>query len=96
MGLPRTTHPWLQPFYDALDGSGTRQVQLGSSTGTVGLYGATGIAGRLSTGTAGITGITGAGNMTDFSMVWISGGTGNFYRLDDIVIALKNCGILKP
>lgn len=57
MGLPRTTHRWLQPLYDALDGRGTRQPQIGSSTGTIGLYGATGIA-QIATGGAGILSAT--------------------------------------
>lgn len=91
----RPTHQWLKPFFDVLDGSSVQQPRIGSSTGTVGLYGVTGIA-RLATGTAGITGVTGAGGMTAFSMVWINGGTGNFYTLSDVVVALKNCGILKP
>jgi hypothetical protein len=95
MSIPRTTHTWLAPLYDALEGRGTRQPQIGSATGTVGLYGATGIA-RLATGTAGITGLTGAGGMTAFSMVWINGGSGAFYTLTDVVAALKNVGILKP
>ncbi len=95
MSLPRTTHRWLQPLYDALDGRGTRQPQIGTSTGTVGLYGATGV-GRIATGTAGITGTTGAGGMTAFERVWINGGSGNWYTLSDIVTALKNVGILKP
>lgn len=94
MSMPRTTHKWLQPLYDALDGRGIRQPQIGSPTGTVGIYGATGIA-QLASGTAGITGLTGAGGMTAFSMVWINGGSGAYYTLSDIVTALKNVGILK-
>lgn len=96
MGLPRTTHQWLQPLYNALDGKGTRQPQLGSSTGTLGFYGTTGIAGRLATGTAGITGFTGAGSNTGTLSLWFNGGTGSWYTQSDVIIALKNCGILKP
>lgn len=43
MTMPRSTHGYLQPFFDAIDGRGTRQPQIGSPSGTVGLYGATGI-----------------------------------------------------
>ncbi len=95
MSLPRTTHTWLRPFYDCLEGKTTRQLQLGSPTGTIGLYGATGVRSQLATGTAGITGVTGAGGMTAFSQVWINGGTGSYYTLSDVVVALKNVGILK-
>lgn len=93
MGLPRTTHSWLQKFYDALDGRGTRQPQIGSPTGTIGFYGTTGVAGRLATGTNGITGWTGAGSST-VSNIWWNGGTGTYYRVDDLVRAMKNCGLL--
>lgn len=92
----RITHSWLKPLYDELEGRGAlRQPQIGCSTGTVGIYGATGIA-QLATGTAGITGLTGAGGMTAFSQVWINGGSGAYYQLSDVVCALKNVGILKP
>ena len=95
MSVPRTTHQFLQPFYDALEGRGIRQPQIGSATGTVGLYGATGVA-QLPTGTAGTTGITGMGQNTGFNAIWLNGGSGSYYTLSDMVTALKNVGILKP
>jgi hypothetical protein len=92
MSMPRTTHPWLQPLYDALEGRGTRQPQLGSATGTVGLYGATGIA-RLATGTMAPP----AGSITGASgLLWANGGSGSYYHQNDVVAALKNLGVLKP
>jgi hypothetical protein len=91
----RPTHQWLKPLFDVLDGVGVQQPRIGSSTGTVGLYGATGIAPRLATGTAGITGWTGAGSST-VSQIWFNGGTGSFYTVSDAILALKNLGALKP
>lgn len=91
----RPTHTWLKPLFDVLDGSGTQQPRLGSSTGTVGLYGVTGIA-RIATGTAGITGVTGAGGNTGPSVWWFNGGSGSWYTISDVVVALKNIGVLKP
>lgn len=86
--------------YSGMQGVGVAQgvpiARFGNASGTIGMYGSTGPAGQLATGTAGITGLTGAGGMTAFSMVWINGGSGAYYRLTDIVTALKNVGILKP
>jgi hypothetical protein len=92
MSIKRPTHTWLKPVLDNLDGL-TKQ-PFGVATSVHGFYGQTGIA-QLATGTAGITGITGAGGMTAFSQVWINGGSGAYYQLQDIVTALKNVGILK-
>ena len=93
MAFPRTTQTWLKPLYDALDGRGVRQPVMGSSTGTIGMYGTTGIAGRLATGTAGITAWTGAG--ASAGLLWFNGGSGAFYTIGDVVVALKNMGVLK-
>lgn len=92
MSIKRTTHTWLKPVFDNLDG--ITKNPFGVATSVHGLYGQTGVA-QLATGTAGITGMTGAGGMTAFSQVWINGGSGAYYQLQDIVTALKNVGILK-
>lgn len=93
MSIPRTTHQWLQALYDRLEGKSSQPLNLGSPTGLLGFYGATGVA-RLATGTAGITGWTGAGATSAFT--WINGGSGTYYTPSDVVLALKNVGILKP
>lgn len=95
MAIPRNTHTWLKALYDRLEGKTAASLVLGSSTGVIGLYGASGTA-RLATGTAGITGVTGAGGNTGPSVWWFNGGSGNYYRIDDLVVALKNAGVLKP
>ncbi len=74
--------------------SDARTAQLGSPTGNLGLYGASG-GPQLATGTAGITGLTGIG-ASGFGSVWFNGGSGSYYTLPDVVTALKNAGILKP
>lgn len=94
MSVPRTTHQWLQPLYNFLEGKVSRHLQFGSSTGVIGLYGSTGLAPILASGTAGITGWTGPGSPS--GILWFNGGTGNYYTQNDIVLALKNIGILKP
>jgi hypothetical protein len=92
MSTKRPTHTWLKPVLDDLNGLSQRP--FGVATSLHGLYGQTGIA-QLATGTAGITGVTGAGGMTAFSMAWFNGGSGAYYKIEDIVTALKNVGILK-
>jgi hypothetical protein len=93
MSIPRTTHTWLEPFYDVLEGKTARSLSLGSPTGYLGFFGASG--GRqLSTGTAGITGWTGLGSPSGIH--WFNGGTGAYYTNSDVVLALKNIGVLKP
>lgn len=93
MPFPRSTHQWLRHVYAALNGR--TYLSLGSPTGAIGLYGATGTAGQLATGTAGITGWTGAGSST-VSQIWFNGGTGTFYTISDLVLMGKNAGLLKP
>lgn len=91
MSMKRTTHTWLKPVWDNLDGLTSRP--LGVATSVHGFYGQTGIA-QLATGTAGITGLTGIG-ASGFGSVWFNGGSGAYYTLSDVVVALKNVGILK-
>ena len=106
MGIPykvRTTHQWLQPLYNWLEGKTSDQLQLGSSTGILGLYGATG-APRLSSAAAAygggggagyFSGVTGAGiPIGPSGTAMYNGGTGTFYATNDVVRALKNAGIL--
>ncbi len=93
MAVPRTTHQWLQPLYDFLSGKGTGFTTLGSSTGVIGLYGATGAA-RIATGTNSVLGTSSVGNSGILSVA--NGGTGTYYNENDIVLALKNLGVLKP
>lgn len=83
MGVPYTTHQWLRPLYDYLSGKGTGFTTLGSPTGVMGLYGATGAA-PLPTGGLYVGGSA------------YNGGSGTAYTQGDIVIALKNLGVLKP
>ncbi len=106
MSIPRTTHPWLKPFYDMMEGKGTRQPQIGSSTGTIGMYGVTGIAPRLATGGLNLsatflgasgfasTGIGASGLYTHLARFAAHGGTGTPYTLDDLVRSLKNLTII--
>lgn len=101
----RPGNQWLQPFFNLLEGKhpSTQQLQLGSSTGVIGLYGATGF-GRLSaaaasygtTGGAGyFSGVTGLlAPIGPSGTAMYNGGGGNFYGPNDIVRALKNVGIL--
>jgi hypothetical protein len=89
MSVPRTTHPWLQPFYNALEGKKSRPLQLGSASGAMGFYGASGIqrpTGIGATGSAAGGGVTG----TSFFDLRTNGGTGvQYYTLSDIVAILK-------
>lgn len=84
MSIPRTTHTWLQPLYNALEGKKARPLQLGSPTGALGLYGASGI--LRPTGLGAITASTGLSGYDTKS----NGGTGTqFYSLQDLVLILK-------
>ena len=110
LGRARTTHTWLKPLYDLLEGKTSASLSIGSSTGIVGLYGSSGLAVQLATGTNGLfnnatsfgasgfgaTGIGGSGLYVHLGRASYNGGTGNFYTSNDIVTALKNVGILKP
>lgn len=97
MGVPITTHQWLRPLYNALNGrsaspTGVAYTQLGSATGLLGVYGATG--GRqISTGTNSIGAATGLGNSGG---LWFNGGSGAYYTQNDVVLALKVMGVIKP
>lgn len=92
MSCPRTTHQWLQPLYNFLDGKTSRP--LGVSTGFFGVYGVTGIkqpTGVGSTGSAALGGVTG----TTFFDMRSNGGTGtNYYTLTDLVADLKAQGLI--
>lgn len=94
MSIPRTTHQWLRPLYDALDGHAKRPLQFGSPTSYFGVYGVSGAiqyVGVGSTGTAAGGGPTGSSFFDQRS----NGGTGtNYYTLTDIVQALKGVGII--
>lgn len=97
-GIPRTTHTWLKPLYDVLQGKqkagGPAGLNFGSPTGVMGFYGATGIAqptGVGMTGSAVLGGVTGA-TFFDFRT---NGGTGTqFFTFTDVVNALKLQGLL--
>jgi hypothetical protein len=94
MSIPRTTHQWLQPLYNVLDGHASRPLQLSSPTGIVGFFGASGI--KQPTG-LGVTGSAAAGGVTGttFFDLRTNGGTGtNYYTLTDVVADLKGLGIL--
>jgi hypothetical protein len=106
MAIPRTTHPWLQPFYDCLQGKGSSVLNIGSSTGILGLYGASGFA-RVATGGNGIlsatyigasgfasTGLGASGLYVHLARFADNGGSGTPYTLSDIVRQMKNMGAL--
>lgn len=88
MSIPRTTHQWLKPLYDMLDGHGKRALVLGSPTSVIGMYGYTGVKQPTGVGaTAGTTGATGTLTLAS------NGGTGtNFYTFGDLVLFLKQRG----
>lgn len=94
MSIPRTTHQWLKPFYDMLEGKGNRPLQLGSPTGALGFFGTSGLA-RVATGTYGSTAGTTAG-ASGLLTLRSNGGTGTLVTLDDVVRALKSHGFLLP
>lgn len=87
MSVKRTTHTWLQPLYNNLDG--ITKNPFGVATSVHGFYGQTGIP-QISTGTASLNNATGGSGM-----LWYNGGSGAFYNTNDIVLQLKNLGILK-
>jgi len=92
MSVPRTTHQWLKPLYDMLEGKGGRNTQFGSPTLPIGLYGFTGFL-PLTTAAAGqVTGATGAGLPSGLG--FFNGGTGTCFTVNDVVKALKNLGVL--
>lgn len=88
--------------------TGLAVTQFGSSTGIVGFYGqtgakqiATGGIGLMSATNLGVSGIaaTGlglSGLFYDLANAGWNGGTGTVYSVNDVVVALKNIGILKP
>ncbi len=64
-----------------------------SSTDKVGFFGATPVAQQSTTGTT--TGFTAGGGTTATSSSTLTGGTGtSAYTVGDIVLALKNLGVL--
>lgn len=97
IGVPITTHQWLQPLYRWLGGKGvTAAASFGSPTGRLGFFGASGIqqpTGIGSTGGAAAGGPTG----TTFFDMRSNGGTGtNYYTFNDVVLDLKRLGLLAP
>jgi hypothetical protein len=95
MSIPRTTHQWLRPIYDVLDGHSIRPLQLSSPTGIMGFFGASGI--KQPTG-IGFTGSASLGGSTGVSFYDLrsNGGTGaQYYTLTDVVQALKGLGLLR-
>lgn len=130
--FPRTTHPWLQPLYNAFKGAfrwsvpsggsgipnmlhiaptAIAAVLIGSPSGVIGFYGASGLPQLATGGNLGLlatnmgsssfsglaaTGIGASGLYVHLGKLGINGGTGNVYTLNDIVAALKNNGTLLP
>lgn len=94
IGPWRTTHQWLKPLYAVLGGVGIIPLQLGSPTGVIGFYGASGIrqpTGLGVTGSAALGGVTGA----TFFDLRTNGGTGaQYYTLTDVVNILKREGLI--
>lgn len=106
MAIPRTTHQWLKPFFDCLEGKGSASMQFGSPTGIMAFYGASGAA-RIATGGAGVlaatnlgasgfpvTGLGASGLYVHLARFAVNGGSGTLYTFDDIVRQLKNMGAL--
>lgn len=93
MAIPRTTHWWLQALYNVMEGKGVRAFSFGSPTGVIQAYGTTGASymKQLATGTASLPGGSGG-----TGMYWFNGGSGTYYTPNDMALALKNFGILKP
>jgi hypothetical protein len=96
--FPVTTHQWLKPLYTTLN----------SPTGIPAFYGMTG-AKQVATGGNGViaatnlsvsgiaaTGLGASGFFYALAAAGFNGGSGNVYTLNDVVVALKNIGILKP
>lgn len=94
MPLPRTTHQWLKPFYDTLEGRGSRPLQLGSPTGVMGFYGFTGLPRSPTTLARSTGGYTGGASGAVVDTQLYNGGTGTYYSNTDVVRALKNAGFL--
>lgn len=104
MSIKRTTHTWLKPVWDNIDG--ITQRPYGVATSVHGFYGTTGIA-RIATGGLSVvaasglgasgfqaTGIGSSGFYTHLAQAAFNGGSGAAYTLNDVVCALKNMGIL--
>lgn len=91
----RSTHQWLKPLYDELDGRTPRPVQLSSSTGYLGVFGASGTT-RMPTG-FGFTGgaAQGGATGTTFFDFRTNGGTGAaYYNFTELVGYFKRLGWL--
>lgn len=104
MSIKRTTHTWLKPVYDSLDG--VSRYPFGVATSVHGFYGGTGIA-RIATGGNGIlsatylgasgfisTGLGASGLYTHLARFADNGGSGTPYTFGDVVTQLKNMNIL--
>lgn len=96
MSIPRTTHTWLSPLYNTLEGKVVRPLQLGSATGFLGFYGVSGIQRPTGVGSTGGA-VAGGPTGTTFFDQRSNGGTGtNYYTLNDLVLFLKRNGLLTP
>lgn len=96
MPIPRTTHQWLKPLYDVLEGRTARPLQLGSPTGPIGFYGSSGGLRLATTSLRSTGGFTGGASGAAVDSELCNGGTGTYYSRSDIVRALKNVGIILP
>lgn len=95
MSIPRTTHEWLQPLYNVLDGHASRPLQLSSPTGLIGVFGASGSRQWTGAGSTGSVSLGSATGTSFFDQRW-NGGTGtNYYTNNDIVAAFKAFGWFK-
>ena len=96
--FPITTHQWLKPLYNTLNSptgipafygmTGAKQV----ATGGNGIFAAT----NLSVSGIAATGMAASGLYYHLAAAAFNGGTGNVYSVNDVVLSLKNIGILKP
>lgn len=102
IGPPVTTHTWLRPLYRWLKGMGgvvlsptgvVLDYQVGVTGAALGFYGNTGTlqptgVGSTGGGSGGVTGTT-------FFDMRSNGGTGvNYYTFNDLVLDLKNQGLI--
>jgi hypothetical protein len=96
MSIPRTTHTWLVPLYNTLEGKVVRPLQLGSATGFIGFFGVSGIVRPAAFGSTGGA-VAGGPTGTTFFDMRSNGGTGtNYVTFNDVVLYMKRLGLLTP